>query len=740
MPPTSRKPSASNASPPGDSAWSLLDSVALALFVARWLVPAEGVARGETLWIAQGWTIWASFAAFRSWQFGGHWNLRMTGLATGTVALIAGHVVSALVVCATEGQKRAALNGMWEWVSVGVALCWVAAGAKHAQFRRVVVVSIVSVAVTSGLLGLWQRHVWQPRLAGWITEYDKLEVDVRTLSGPEKRAAERRLTVLRDELGPEYVSLDSNGRFALRQRVQFSTEPLGRFALANTLASLLAVGFVLGLPSLSAPASSRGKWLSVAVLLLLAYVLLLTKSRTAMIAAAYGTITFLLLAFGLWSPRLARWLGGCTATIAILIGVAWMTGGLDRLVISEAPKSLQYRMEYWKSSAEVVREHPWLGVGPGNFRQHYLRYKLPESSEEILDPHNLLLDAWVSGGLLAALAVIGLALIGMRSLRIEIPADMIDPKTSGMGRCAAVAILLSAMLVAIERWVFDGIVDQQVLLLGAGGAVFGWMLSRPAIPGGRMEFAAISAAWLTLTVHLLGAGGMEMPAVIQIWLSLLCLRTAWKPARQLTIRSISSRGILCVALICTLAAAAQWSTATLPVLNCRMYFEAAEGAMLSGRFRSAEQLLRDAIAADRLNPEPRRRLAQVSLATWVESGDQRDFDLAIQQQQAALARDPASPHDHRILGEMFLRKFGKDQDKDSAQQAVRWLTSASKMYPNHAPTNAALARAFDAAGDKSHATEAAAKAIQLDALNRELGHYDRLLPDSDLPELKALAE
>ncbi len=28
----------------------------------------------------------------------------------------------------------------------------------------------------------------------------------------------------------------------------------------------------------------------------------------------------------------------------------------------------------------------WWGVGPGNFAGPYLKYKLPQSSEEILDP------------------------------------------------------------------------------------------------------------------------------------------------------------------------------------------------------------------------------------------------------------------------------------------------------------------------------------------------------------------
>src|SRR5690606_19606381 len=102
------------------------------------------------------------------------------------------------------------------------------------------------------------------------------------------------------------------------------------------------------------------------------------------------------------------WLGGLACLLLIGLPVAAaLTGGLDRQVITEAPKSLQYRLEYWTATLAALRESPILGTGPGNFRQAYLAHKLPGSSEEVLDPHNLFLDVWAGGGLigLAGLAV-----------------------------------------------------------------------------------------------------------------------------------------------------------------------------------------------------------------------------------------------------------------------------------------------------------------------------------------------
>ena len=36
----------------------------------------------------------------------------------------------------------------------------------------------------------------------------------------------------------------------------------------------------------------------------------------------------------------------------------------------------------------------WSGVGPANFAMPYLRHKLPQASEEIQDPHNMVIEVW----------------------------------------------------------------------------------------------------------------------------------------------------------------------------------------------------------------------------------------------------------------------------------------------------------------------------------------------------------
>jgi Tfp pilus assembly protein PilF len=63
----------------------------------------------------------------------------------------------------------------------------------------------------------------------------------------------------------------------------------------------------------------------------------------------------------------------------------------------------------------MIADHPWLGCGPGNFQEAYTRYKLPEASEEVADPHDFLLEVWATAGTPAAVAL--LAVLGLFAWR-----------------------------------------------------------------------------------------------------------------------------------------------------------------------------------------------------------------------------------------------------------------------------------------------------------------------------------
>jgi hypothetical protein len=133
--------------------------------------------------------------------------------------------------------------------------------------------------------------------------------------------------------------------------------------------------------------------------------------------AAYATpvLSAACLAFVGWKRR---WLAEhakaafFAAATAIVAGFAAIVSfGIVRGNLIHS--SLTFRWWYWIGSARIVRAHPLLGVGWGNFGPSYLGVRLPIASEEIIDPHNFIIrfftELGVVGGMLFLIWLVWMA-------------------------------------------------------------------------------------------------------------------------------------------------------------------------------------------------------------------------------------------------------------------------------------------------------------------------------------------
>jgi len=80
------------------------------------------------------------------------------------------------------------------------------------------------------------------------------------------------------------------------------------------------------------------------------------------------------------------------------------------------------RTRLWQASWDMVRDHPWLGVGLDNFIYYYGDYIRPgaEVDRWLSHPHNLILDFWLRLGIGGVLLLLGL-LVGFfrRAIRVH---------------------------------------------------------------------------------------------------------------------------------------------------------------------------------------------------------------------------------------------------------------------------------------------------------------------------------
>ena len=317
-----------------------------------------------------------------------------------------------------RGNTRYAVNGFWQWTSLVIFAAAVSKLGQRPRFQercwKLTLCAILGVLV----YGFFDYAVLQPSLRAQLQQ------------NPE---------AMFEQQG---IIPGSAAEILLRNRVE-STEMHSVFALANSLAGFLVIAWTLWLGSFllhwlpsdprmavegeqhgGATDSNRNRWLmiaEIAVLSLLALALLLTKSRTAWIAASLATVGL----FGL-HPRvrgrakefLKKYPTACLAGLAafaVAMGVAIaLIYAWDPLIIREAGKSLAYRLDYWGGASRLIAEEPIRGFGPLNFQSTYLRVKLPTAAESPADPHNFLLEIAHAGGIPLLIAAVLVGLLGIR--------------------------------------------------------------------------------------------------------------------------------------------------------------------------------------------------------------------------------------------------------------------------------------------------------------------------------------
>ena len=324
-----------------------------ALLVARWLIPTEGAAEGLTLWLVHLVLLTAVARTVWVWRFEEQ-PFRFDALDGAITLLIVAQVVSALMVVFGVGNSRAAINLAWEWVGSGV-LIWMLR--QELTSLRVIRQLCLGLLLAGGVLagfGLWQHYVGYGETS---REYDRLVSDHDRLAerlhgdgvSPVSVSAGdvRKLESLRAEMARQQIPIEKSARQSLELRLKASSEPLGLFALANSFAGLL---IVMGLIAVGLMGGGRTSRIALALLTaIIAFCLLLTKSRTAMVGLFAGIGWWLLRLVaarrgesedsdrkGVWL-RIGTWVIAGACVVGFAVGIAALSGGLDRAVLSEAP-------------------------------------------------------------------------------------------------------------------------------------------------------------------------------------------------------------------------------------------------------------------------------------------------------------------------------------------------------------------------------------------------------------------
>ncbi len=734
---------------PNDRWRPWLLGAACGLWVVRPLYPSEGAAlRGDGLPVVM---LWLALVVL--WALGNvgrrDFRLRFGWIDAGLLLTVGLHTLSALWAAtyawsAGEASPRPAVNMLWEWIGLGVGFFLTRQLVEGRREARALVAVMIALGVALASYGLYHAGYEMPK--------------ARQLYAQDPDAA------LRTE--GMWFAPGSPGRMAFENRLK-SVEPLGTFALTNSLAGYLAPWLVvmagIGASALVGQSGNRRWWLIglAAAALPVAACLILTKSRSAFLATLTGIV---LLAIGAWRQRIRipwRVLALGAAAVSVLVAVAITVRGLDVEVLTEATTSLGYRFEYWTATVEMIGEHPLVGCGPGNFKQSYTAYKLPQASEEVADPHNFLLEIWATAGTPAMLAFAA-ALAGFFWAVVKDGGSagshpptrqtaMSSPGQTGVsspGQTGMSALLptvadrplfvfgggILGFLAAIPIALLTGAAAKYpVLYIGLPPAIATGAILAGWVQRGRMSARLAAVGLLVLLVNLLAAGGIGLPGVAgTLWVLLalglsLLERDAPRPLPRGT-----TMGLLAVSVGLSVAC---YASGYSPVLLCY-------AAMESTRHDPShqEEQLQEAALADPLSAEPWSQLAALALDRWKLAVGGSSPRVRVQADRAAAAEDllgqfekytaavleraPNSSPDWLAAAERYQELHARTGKLLYLEKAIECYRTATRLYPNSATCHGRLAMALLTSGDTPGAREEAATALWLDGQNP---HRDKKL-------------
>ena len=260
------------------------------------------------------------------------------------------------------------------------------------------------------------------------------------------------------------------------------------FGSGNTLGAWMARALPLALALGLAPRGMARRWRLLSLVVTVASIpaLLWSDSRGALIAAALACAVVGVLS--LPRPRWAIGVSVAGALVALVALLANRAAVLNALLTGHGGSG-EVRTLVWLAGWHMIRDHVLLGIGPDQFLYYYSNLytrhpywilfqnghrTLAWTEPNLAQPHNLVLDLWLSGGILAlaGFAVVlaafwrGCWLVG-RAARIQAATSSLDAASEGLQPAPARAPVILGR---------DSAAWSAALALGLGASVLAGVL------------------------------------------------------------------------------------------------------------------------------------------------------------------------------------------------------------------------------------------------------------------------
>jgi len=485
-----------------------------------------------------------------------------------------------------------------------------------------------------------------------------------------------------------------------------------------------------------------GCGLGIAVIL---FSLGLTRSKGAVIGLFFAAaVFFMFLLFGNWLKANKRVVLAVCLLLAVAGGWAVVSYGLNHGRLPGGG-SMLVRWQYWHASAKMYADHPFTGVGPGNFGDFYPHYKPAAALESVADPHNFplsILTQYGPLGLLGFLAMLFVPLwrmVAATSVAGSVEINRLRPafRTQAIIFMIAVstALLLVRPILMPEMFAetLDVIFYIMVTMYLAPAAVFiiaFVLLAGPLLKtrDSKSEIrstntaVAVFCAVLGVAMHNLFDFAIFEPGVFTAFCALIACLIAidshtksrpllvLKPKPFVKILTVAAALVTCLVYL---------SYVFVPVAVSTFRIRQANMAMNSGRIEYAHELLDQAAKDDVLSSSALYLNGRLYLEHYEMTLD-KNRDILLNAEtclQSAIARNDAAFKNFERLTDVYrlLAETSIEQKKsDWLKKAFESASQAVERYPGCGRLHFNQARVADQMGNVEIAVEQYGKAIEIE--------------------------
>jgi O-antigen ligase len=487
--------------------------------------------------------------------------------------------------------------------------------------------------------------------------------------------------------------------------------------------------------------------------------LAITRSKGAIAASLIAAVMFV--AFLRFGNRLKTH-RKTILIVCLLLAVA--VGGLVvyyGLTHGRLPggNSMLVRWQYWNASARMYADHPFTGVGPGNFANFYPHYKPAEALETVSDPHNFPLTILTQYGPLGLVGFLAMILLPLWRTISHSPATASTkahvPEAAFRKLAIPFAIIISVCLLLIRPMIMPAIpadnpdVMIYVILILYVAPVIAfivgfWLLSRNSEAGSLplqvvsrgqesvFRFALFCAVAGVLIHNTIDFAIFEPGVLTTFWAVIACLIAlrkngtvpdvencpSFSSQRQFVLKTPAITKITVAAAALALTCI-YFNYALIPVAKSTAKIKLAHKAISYGRLEQACNLFSAAAKDDSLSPAALFLNSRTYLQEFFRTEPKQKKSLLRSEKclLGAIERNQADFKNFERLTEVYtlLAENSKQQVKTNwLNKAFDSIKYAVERYPGCGRLRIKLAKIAEQLGKTDTAIEQYKKAIEIE--------------------------